>query len=119
MKSDVRFGDSRAASVRRVKILARWMDDLFTLPGTKIGVGLDGILGLVPGVGDALTTVVSLHLVGEAVQAGARKKTIMRMLGVIGREFLIGLIPVVGDFFDLTHKSNRRILALLLDDLSH
>jgi hypothetical protein len=89
------------------------MDDQFAVPGTRIRFGLDTLLGLVPGLGDALTSAISLLIVHHAWQSGAPKLTLARMLGNVGVDFLIGSVPLVGDLMDFAWKANRRNARLL------
>lgn len=106
-----------ADALRRVDQLARVMDGLFRVPGTRIRVGLDSIVGLVPGVGDAATACVSLWLLKEAHHAGAPKRLLARMLGNVVVDMTVGTVPVVGDLFDLAWKANRRNASLLRNHL--
>jgi hypothetical protein len=99
--------------LNQVRLIARMMDDRFRLPGTNIRFGLDLILGLVPGLGDAVTSAISLLIVHHAWASGASKLTLARMLGNVGVDFLIGSVPVVGDRFDFAWKANRRNARLL------
>jgi hypothetical protein len=99
--------------LNQVRMIARMMDDSFGVPGTKIRFGLDTILGLVPGLGDVVTSAISLLIVHHAWQSGASKLTIARMLGNVGVDFLIGSVPVAGDLFDFAWKANRRNARLL------
>ena len=71
------------------------------------------ILGLFPGLGDALTSAISLLIVHHAWQTGASKLTLARMLGNIGVDFLVGAVPIVGDAFDVVWKANRKNARLL------
>ena len=93
--------------------LAHWLDDCFAIPGTNIRFGVEGLVGLVPGIGDTATLLVSLYLVVEARRLGAPKRMIARMLINVFLDWLIGLIPLVGDIFDIAYKANRRNIALL------
>lgn len=99
--------------LNQVRMIARMMDDSFRVPGTKIRFGLDTILGLVPGLGDVVTSAISLLIVHHAWQSGASKLTIARMLGNVAVDFLIGSVPVAGDLFDFAWKANRRNARLL------
>lgn len=110
---DPRRGDGLA----RIRRLADWLDTRFVIPGTNLRFGLDGLLGLVPGVGDTLLTVVSLYIVAEAWRLGASKSTVLRMLGNVVVDWGVGSVPVAGDLFDFYWKANRRNLALLEADL--
>ena len=82
-------------------------------PGTNLRFGFDALVGLVPGIGDALTTAMSLWLVKEAHALGAPQHLIVRMLGNIAIDGVVGAVPFLGDAFDLVWKSNRRNLHLL------
>ncbi len=104
---------NRQRAFERLDRLSHWLDDRFEIPGTGIRFGLDGLLGLIPGVGDTLTALVSLYLVFEARQAGASRWIMASMLLNVGIDWLIGLIPFAGDIFDIAYKANRRNIALL------
>jgi hypothetical protein len=104
---------TRAARIARIETLASLLDTAFVIPGTNFRFGFDGLVGLVPGIGDAITTVLSLWLVKEAHALGAPKHLIVRMLGNIAIDGMVGAVPFVGDFFDLVWKSNRRNMYLL------
>jgi len=105
---------ARTAEVEKVGNVVRWLDDLVRVPGTKFGVGLDAILGfLVPGVGDAVTGAVALTVLGSAMRRGVPRIVLARMLVNIGVDTVFGMIPVVGDLFDLLWRSNVKNLALL------
>jgi hypothetical protein len=106
-------------SLRRVARLAYWLDDRFRIPGTNRRVGLDGLIGLVPGIGDVGTTLIAAYIVLEAARLGVPKTVLARMLANVGVDFAIGLVPLVGDLADLAWKSNRRNANLLRDHLLH
>ncbi|HEX3325968.1 MAG TPA: DUF4112 domain-containing protein [Actinomycetota bacterium] len=93
--------------------MARAMDEQFLVPGTNIRFGWDAILGLFPGIGDALTSAISLLIVHHARQTGASPVLLARMLANVGVDFLLGSIPLVGDAFDLAWKANRKNARLL------
>lgn len=93
--------------------LAYLLDERFRIPGTQRRIGLDGLLGLVPVVGDLSTTAVSLYIVGKAWQGGASKFLLARMAANVLIDSAIGSIPLVGDLFDIGWKANRKNLALL------
>ena len=95
----------------------RWLDTKFSVGGMRFG--LDGVIGLIPGVGDLLTTGVSGLFVLDAWRSGARKRAIARMLGNIGVDLTLGSIPVVGDLFDFAFKSNVKNLRLLKQEREH
>ncbi len=104
---------SRAERVRRLESIATVMDTAFVVPGTGIRFGFDGLVGLVPGIGDFVTTVLSLYLVHEAWQLGAPKHLIGRMLANVALDGAIGAVPVAGDVFDVLWRANKRNMRLL------
>ncbi len=97
----------------RAERIARLMDNSFRVPLTRITFGWDSILGLVPGVGDALALAPSLRILHLSHQAGAPASLRNRMLINIGVDWVIGLVPLLGDIFDLGYKANLRNAALL------
>lgn len=112
--SDV--GPSRAEqeqTIARLKRLAGWMDSAFEIPGTSYRIGLDSLIGLVPGIGDLITSVVSAEFVRQAIKMGARKRIIAQMVGNIGLDLLVGAVPLLGDIFDVAFKSNSKNAKLL------
>ena len=104
---------NREASVARLEALARLMDGIFTIPGTNVRMGLDGIIGLVPVAGDVVTTLISSYLIWEAKQLGAPRWLIARMIGNVALDSTIGAIPVLGDAFDVMFRANMKNMALL------
>ncbi len=106
---------SESSTARDVKSLRRlsWLlDSSIPLPG-GFRVGLDGILGLIPGVGDALGASLSTYIVVQAARLGATPVQLLRMMMNILLESLVGTIPVLGDLFDFAWKSNERNMRLL------
>ena len=101
------------AEIRMVEGIARWMDTRFRLPGTNFRFGLDGILGLIPGVGDLSTFVISGYLVLLMARNGASGYVLSRMLLNIVIDAALGAIPLVGDLFDFVHKANVKNLKLM------
>jgi hypothetical protein len=93
--------------------VARVLDDLVRIPGTGRRVGLDPLIGLLPGVGDWAGWVASAHLLVAAARLGAPASVILRMAGNALLDAVVGSVPVLGDLFDLGWKANRRNLALL------
>jgi hypothetical protein len=98
--------------------LAWLLDARFQIPGTSMRIGLDGLLGLIPGIGDTITTLLALLILGEAIQRRCRPSTLLKMAANIGIDWLIGLLPIAGDVFDILFKANLRNLALLEQDLA-
>ena len=105
--------DSRAERLARLDMLASLMDTALVVPGTNIRFGADALVGLVPGIGDALTTAVSLYIVHEARQLGAPWHVVSRMLANVAVDGIVGAIPILGDAFDVMWRANRRNVALL------
>ena len=102
----------------RIRDVARRMDALFRIPGTRITVGLDNILGLVPVAGDLLSVLPALWIVREARMLGARPATLARMMLNTLFDAVIGSVPLAGDLFDLLYNANLRNLALLEADVA-
>lgn len=100
-------------SVARLELLARAMDSAIVIPGTDIRFGLDAVVGLVPGVGDAISAAVSSYLIWEAKKLGAPKWLIARMVGNTLLDATVGAIPVLGDAFDVAFRANVKNMALL------
>jgi NAD/NADP transhydrogenase beta subunit len=94
-------------------LLAHVLDDWFRIPGTSIRFGLDGIIGLVPGLGDILAGLASCIIVVAAWFRGVPYVTLLRMVVNLGLDVMIGAIPILGDAFDIAWKANRRNYALL------
>ena len=99
--------------LKRVRLLSRLLDEQFRIPGTTYRVGLDGLLGLIPGVGDAAGALLSAYILYEAIQLGAPKTVLLRMVVNIGIDTVVGAIPVAGDIFDVAWKANKKNAALL------
>jgi hypothetical protein len=93
--------------------LSRWMDGLFRIPGLGWRFGLDAIIGLVPGVGDTLTSLASFYILAAAVRYRVPKITLLRMGFNIGIDYIVGSVPFVGDLFDAAWKSNQMNMELL------
>ena len=102
-----------AADVARLRRLAETMDSAFRLPIVGIRIGWDAILGLVPGVGDALALLPSAYILKEAHRLGAPSSTLVRMGVNTGIDLAIGSVPLVGDLFDIGWKSKLRNVDLL------
>jgi hypothetical protein len=112
--ADFALGSTRA---QRIDALSRLLDTAFVIPGTGIRFGVDALIGLVPGIGDAITTAVALYIVNEARALGAPRWLIGRMLVNVALDGVVGAVPLVGDAFDVAFRANRRNLALLREHL--
>lgn len=104
--------------MHRLDVLANRMDRAFRVPFTPIRFGWDSIVGLVPGVGDTLALAPAAYILREAHKMGASKPVLARMAGNVGIDWLVGLVPLVGDIFDVGVKSNIRNVALLREHLN-
>jgi hypothetical protein len=108
------FGNlTREQRLARLDALAKLLDVAFILPGTNIRYGIDGIIGLIPVIGDLITTAISLWLVREARALGAPWHVTARMLANVALEGTVGMIPVAGDAFDALFRANIRNMRLL------
>src|ERR1700719_2892794 len=102
----------KAFDDENLDLLSHVLDDWFRVPGTSIRFGLDGIIGLVPGLGDIIGGLASTIIVVAAWVRGVPYVTLLRMVVNIGIEVLLGTIPLLGDAFDIAWKANRRNYAL-------
>ncbi len=93
--------------------LSRWMDGLFRIPGVGWRFGLDALVGLIPGIGDTASSLVSFYILAAGVRYRVPKITLLRMGFNIGIDYLLGAVPVVGDLFDFVWKSNQMNVELL------
>jgi hypothetical protein len=108
---------SRAERIARIDRLATLLDTRFAIPFTKIRFGADSLIGLAPGVGDAITTALALYIVYEAHRLGAPKTVLARMLGNVAIDGMVGIVPVAGDVFDVMFRANRRNVRILREHL--
>lgn len=106
---------NRCEGVAKLKKLEQRLDRQFSFFGIQFG--LDGIIGLVPVLGDVITGAMGLYIILEARRLGATRWTMTRMLLNWGIDAGVGAIPVLGDFFDIAFKSNAKNLRLLIADL--
>lgn len=98
---------------RRVEALEKLLERSFTIPGTRQAVGLDALIGLVPVGGDVIAAALGAYMVWEARNLGMSRGQIARMAGNVGVDWLIGLIPGVGDAADFFFRSNSRNLRII------
>lgn len=103
--------------LKRIEAFARLMDSQFKIPFTPITIGVDGIIGLIPGIGDGVALVLALYPVIEAHRMGAGIGLIVKMLFNILIDTVIGSIPVIGDIFDIGFKANLRNAQLIREFL--
>ncbi len=103
--------------IGRLERLATWLDSRFLIPGTGWAIGFDSLIGLIPGIGDGASALVSLYIISQARDLGVRKRTLTKMAGNALVDFILGTIPLVGDLFDIGFKANLRNVALIRADL--
>ena len=108
---------SVAEAIERLDQFAYWADDCIPIPGTNFRIGLDPIIGLVPGWGDAVTAVVSCYVPYQAYCVGAPPSLIFTMLAIIVADATVGAVPVIGDLIDAFVKSNKMNVQMLKDHL--
>lgn len=107
------------AELKQIEWLARWMDTKFRVPGTDFRFGLDGLLGLIPGVGDLSTFAISGYLVLLMARNGASGYVLARMILNIVVDAALGAIPIVGDLFDFVNKANVKNMRLMQQYYQH
>jgi hypothetical protein len=100
-------------ALESARLLARLLDDAIEIPGTGWRIGLDPIVGLLPGIGDVLGAIASTWILLVAVRLGAPGSVIARMALNVGIDTVVGSIPIAGDLADFAWKSNRMNVALL------
>ena len=99
--------------LKALKHLSRLLDSAFVLPGTEIRIGLDPILGLVPGLGDLVSPIFAIAMLWQGRDLGIPRVVQMRMIFNVAIDALVGMLPIAGDIFDFAWKANDRNYALL------
>jgi hypothetical protein len=110
-------GPSREDSLARITLLAKLLDNAFVIPGLNRRVGLDSVIGLVPGVGDAISAALASYIIWEARQLGLPRWKIARMIGNVAVDTALGAVPLAGDVFDIFFKANERNMRIIHDHL--
>ena len=105
--------DAKAPTLKRLRQLSRLLDNVITIPGTKIGFGLDPIIGLIPIGGDFLGVMFSSYIILEAARLGVSRATLSKMVLNVIIDGLVGAVPVLGDLFDFAWTANSYNLKLL------
>ncbi|BAY46890.1 hypothetical protein SAMD00079811_45050 [Scytonema sp. HK-05] len=103
----------RLATLNRIRQLSRLMDTSLRVPGTGFRIGLDPIIGLIPGAGDLISTAFSAYIIFLATRFGIPRQDLTEMIFNVALESVVGTVPLVGDLFDAFYKSNIRNLAIL------
>lgn len=96
-----------------LQLLAKAMDSAVEVPGTKFRIGLDALLGLIPGAGDVISAAIGSYVLMTAARLGVPKPVIARMLMNLGTDAVVGSVPVVGDVFDAAWRANSKNVRLL------
>ena len=109
--------ESAATRLARIKRLAWLVDGAFRLPGTRFRFGLNSVIGLVPGGGDAVLGILSLYIIYEAARLGVPRHRLAHMVGNVALEVVGGSVPILGDVFDMALKANLRNIRLLEEHL--
>ncbi len=110
-------GPSRADSMARMETLANLLDSAVVIPGTNQRIGLDALIGLVPGIGDLVSAALSSYIIWEARQLGLPRWKIARMIGNLAVDTAIGAIPVAGDVFDVFFRANKRNMRIVREHM--
>lgn len=105
--------------VSRLTKLSSWLDDRYQIPGTDRRVGYDSLIGLIPGIGDTIASSLGLYIVYEAKRLNVPVWVLARMLWYLTVDAVIGTVPVIGDFFDMKYKANRKNVQVLLNHLKN
>ena len=103
----------RQRELDRLARLGRTLDARYRIPFTSFRIGADGLIGLIPGVGDTLAALPSAYMIVRGYQLGARRRTVARMAVNTGIDYVLGMVPLVGDIFDIGFKGNLRNIRLL------
>ena len=106
-----------ADPVARLETFARFLDGAFRVPGTNIRVGADALIGLVPGIGDVVTTAMSAYIVWEARNLGLPRSAIARMVANVAIDAAVGALPLAGDVLDVFWRANQRNMKIIRDHL--
>jgi hypothetical protein len=109
--------DAKAPTLKRLRQISRVLDNAITIPGTKVGIGIDPIIGLLPIGGDFLGVMFSSYIILEAARLGVSRATLGRMVVNVIIDGLVGAIPIFGDFFDIAWTANNHNLKLLEEHL--
>lgn len=108
---------SQVDAIRRMEMMAKLLDNAFVIPGTNQRFGIDAIIGLVPGLGDVATTLLSSYVIWEARNLGVSRIAIGRMLSNLAIHATVGAIPIVGDVFDAFFRVNQRNMRIVRSQL--
>ncbi len=110
-------GEYLAKKLASLKRLAHWLDESIKIPGTESKIGIDGIIGLVPIIGDITTGGLSAYILYQATKFNIPKKTLLRMILNVTVDMGIGFVPILGDLFDFYWKANLANINLLISHM--
>jgi hypothetical protein len=104
---------SHAPRLKRMRQLTKLLDNAIAIPGTKQRIGLDPLLGLIPGGGDTVSAAFSGYIIIEAARMGVPRSALIRMVGNIILDLVVGAVPFVGDIYDTVAKANVRNMQIV------
>ncbi len=107
------FDFSHAPRLKRMRQLSRVLDSAIVIPGTKQRMGLDPIIGLIPGGGDTISAALSAYIIIEAALMGLPRAALVRMVVNLVLDTVVGAIPILGDIFDVFSKANLRNMQIV------
>ena len=110
-------GPTSDGALRRLQTIANVLDSAFQIPGTNQRVGIDAVIGLIPGLGDIATTLLSSYIIWEARNLGVSRFALARMMANLGIHAAVGSVPLVGDVFDAFFRVNQRNMRILRSQL--
>jgi hypothetical protein len=93
--------------------IAQLLDSAFVVPGTSMRIGLDPIVGLIPGIGDLVSPLFTIGILWQARELGIPRVVQLRMIFNVAIDTVLGLVPVIGDLFDFAWKANDMNMVLL------
>lgn len=112
-RSSFRSAESKRAALARIDMLSKLFDTAFTLPGSNVRFGVEALMRLVPGIGDAAASALSCYLLYEAHRLEVPHQVFARLVANVAIEGIVGAVPVLGDLFDVGFRANRRNVAIL------
>jgi hypothetical protein len=101
------------SDLKKVSALSKLMDTYFEIPGLNIKIGLDPIIGLIPGIGDLISNIIGAYPISVAMKHNLNRSIILQMMINLGIDYVIGHIPVLGDIFDVFYRANTKNLELI------
>jgi len=110
-------GPTREDSIARITALTKLLDSAFLIPGLNRRVGIDAVIGLIPGVGDAISAALASYIIWEARQLGLPRWKIARMIGNVALDTTLGAVPLAGDVFDVFFRANKRNMRIVREHI--